>query len=223
MKASEPGLSSKNKNLPAFWQCCKFSMKTPHQRSMITYRKAENCKRALDTAAIIDLLREEMHVKEIDIGLTSTRAWANVSVGHLMWTILWHANIREQLQTCWGKLNLALLSWDSFKEDLAEEGDLRSARSASLHLPKAVKNEMWSTDWTLLRKLVLCKVWSLLGGRCKQSWIDGKNRMKASEPEHSSTDRNVPASWEYYKFSNHSKWFAPIRSKAARPTHQDCV
>ena len=41
---------------------------------MITYRKAENCKRALDTAAIIDLLREEMHVKEIDIGLTSTRA-----------------------------------------------------------------------------------------------------------------------------------------------------
>ena len=110
MKASEPGLSSKNKNLPGFWQCCKFSMKTPHQRSMITHRKAENCRRALDTAAIHDLLREEMHVKEIDIGLTSTRAWANVSVGHLIWTILWHANIREQLQTCWGRLNLALLN-----------------------------------------------------------------------------------------------------------------
>ena len=110
MKASEPGLSSKNQNLPAFWQCCKFSMKTPHQRSMITCRKAENCKRALYTTAIHNLLREEMHVKEIDIGLTSTRAWANVSVGHLIWTILWHANIRKQLQTCWGTPNLALLT-----------------------------------------------------------------------------------------------------------------
>jgi len=49
-------------------------MKTPHHRSMITCQKAENFKRALDAAAIHALLREEMHVKEIDMGLTSTRA-----------------------------------------------------------------------------------------------------------------------------------------------------
>ena len=46
--------------------------------------KAEKFKRALDAAAIKLFLRKGMHVKEIDMGLTSTRASANVSVGHLM-------------------------------------------------------------------------------------------------------------------------------------------
>ena len=93
------------------------------------------------------------------------------------------------------------LEKSSFEEDLVEKGELRSARSATLHLPKAIKSEMWSTDWTLLQKLVLCKVWGLLEGSCKHSWSDGKNRMKASEPERSSKDQNVPAFWQCSEFS----------------------
>ena len=48
--------------------------RTPHQRSMISCLKAEYFGRALDAAAIHALLREGMHIKEIDMGLTSTRA-----------------------------------------------------------------------------------------------------------------------------------------------------
>ena len=50
---------------------------------------------ALDAAVIHSLLREGMHIKEIDLGLTSTRAHSghgcdpthacgNISVGHLV-------------------------------------------------------------------------------------------------------------------------------------------
>jgi len=49
-------------------------MKTPHHRSMITFLKTDNFKRAPDAAAINALLREEMHVEEIYMNLTSTRA-----------------------------------------------------------------------------------------------------------------------------------------------------
>ena len=110
MKASEPERSSKDRNVPAFWQCYEFSVKTPQKRSMITCLKTDNCNRALDATAIDALLPEEMHVKEIYLNSTSTLAWSNVSVGPLMWRILWIANIRKQLQTCWGRLNLALLT-----------------------------------------------------------------------------------------------------------------
>ena len=49
--------------------------------------KAEYFSLAKDVAAIYDLLREGMHIKGIDMGLISTQAWANISVGHLVWTI----------------------------------------------------------------------------------------------------------------------------------------
>ena len=49
------------------------AMKTPHQRSMISCLKEENFRRALDAAAIHVLLREGMHVKEIDMGSSCQR------------------------------------------------------------------------------------------------------------------------------------------------------
>ncbi len=63
------------------------SRKPPHQCTMISCMKAEYFRLAKEVAAIYALLREGMHEKGVDMGLTSTQAWANTSVGQLVWTI----------------------------------------------------------------------------------------------------------------------------------------
>ena len=54
---------------------------------MISCMKADYFRLAKDVAAIYALLRERVHIKGVDMDLISTQACANLSVGHLVWTI----------------------------------------------------------------------------------------------------------------------------------------